>query len=202
MVMTWSWLKNSVIGGLSLFLLILSHPHAQGQEVERGGPRGVQEDYLIGSGDVLEVLVWRNEALSRVVVVRPDGKISLPIVGELKAAGFTPLKLRDKIIVELKKLGETPEATIIVREVKSYAVYVVGEVARPGRFELNGRMTIVQAIAMAGGLTSFASANNIILLRKVEGEDIEHRITVEYNDIVSGKKRNVWLQPGDTLIIP
>jgi polysaccharide export outer membrane protein len=165
-------------------------------------PPNLPEDYLIGSGDVLEVAAWRNEALSKEVVVRPDGRISLPLMGEIQAAGLTPLQLRDKIIAELKEFGETPEATIIVRQINSYAVYVVGEVNRPGRFQLNGRTTIVQAIAMAGGFTSFASPNDIILLRKIEGEDEERRATIRYGDIVSGKQRNIWLQPEDTLIIP
>ena len=201
--MPWSSLKNSVIAGLSLFLVAVSHSYVQGQEIEKGKQAGVNnEDYLLGAGDVVEVSAWRNEALSKVAVVRPDGKISLPLIGEIKASGLTPLELRDKIIVKLKEFGETPEATIIVQEVNSYVVFVLGEVARPGRFQLIARTTIVQAISMAGGFTSFASPNDIILLRRLEGIDEERRTTIRFNDIISGKMRNVWLQPWDTLIVP
>ena len=200
--MSQSLLRISIIVGLSIFFHVVSYSYVYGQTVEKAEHALVPEDYLIGSGDVLEISVWRNEALSRIVVVRPDGKITLPLMGDLKAAGLTPLELRGKIITKLKEFGETPEATIIVKEVNSYAVYVVGEVKRPGRFQLNRRTTIIQAIAMAGGFTNFASINKIILLRKVEGKDVEQRATIKIKDIISGKKRNVWLQPGDTLIVP
>jgi polysaccharide biosynthesis/export protein len=202
MIMRMCSFKNSVIAVLSLFILVILHPDVQGQETERGMRGGVNEDYLLGAGDIVEVSAWRSEDLSKVVVVRPDGRISLPLIGEIKAAGLTPLELRDKIIVILREFGETPEATIIVKEINSYVVYVLGEVSRPGRFQLNARTTIVQAIAMAGGLSEFASANKIVLLRKLEGKDEERRTTINFNDIISGKMRNVWLQPWDTLIIP
>lgn len=200
--MTQGLLKFSMMIGLGLFLFIAAYSHTQGQEVKGEQQPGVSEDYLIGSGDVLEISVWRNEALSRVLVVRPDGKITLPLIGEMKAAGLTPLELREKVIGELKKVGETPEATIIVQQLNSYAVYMLGEVARPGRFQLTGMTTIVQAIAMAGGFTPFASQNNTILLRKVEGQDVEQRITIRFRDIISGKEKNFWLQSGDTIIVP
>jgi polysaccharide biosynthesis/export protein len=202
MIMRMCSFKNSVIAVLSLFFLVILHPDVQGQGTERSVRGGVNEDYLLGAGDIVEVSAWRNEDLSKVVVVRPDGRISLPLIGEIKAAGLTPLELRDKIIVKLQEFGETPEATIIVNEINSYVVYLLGEVVRPGRFQLNARTTIVQAIAMAGGLSEFASANKIVLLRKIEGKDEERRTTINFNDIISGKMRNVWLQPWDTLIIP
>jgi polysaccharide biosynthesis/export protein len=169
---------------LVMSFLVLFYSPVAGDEVKNLTGAYLDEDYLIGSGDVIEISIWRNEDLSRVVVVRPDGKISLPLMGEIKVSGLTPLKLRSLILQKLKEFGETPEATVIIREISSYAVYVLGEVTRPGRFQLNGRTTVVQAIAMAGGFKEFASVNNIILLRKVEGEDEERRARIRYKDIV------------------
>ncbi len=198
-----SFLKMSIVLGLGLFLFACSKPYVQGQGLEKGHPISLAvDDYQIGSGDVLEIQVWRNEALSKVEVVRPDGKISLPLMGELRVAGLTALQLRERIIDELKKFGETPEATVIVREINSYIIYVLGEVQHPGKFQLNRRTTLVQAIAMAEGFTTFASRNKISLLRKVDGEDRELKFTVDYNSIVSGEERNIWLQSGDTVIVP
>jgi polysaccharide export outer membrane protein len=194
--------RMSIVIGLSMLFGVCSQTYAQGQGPGRIQSTDALDDYLIGSGDVLDIQVWRNEALSRVEVVRPDGRISLPLMGELKATGLTALALRDKIIEELKKLGETPEATVIVREINSFVIYVDGEVQRPGRFQLNRRTTLVQAISMAGGLTSFASSKKVTLMRKLEGTDKELRIIVDYDSVISGESRNIWLQAGDTIVVP
>jgi polysaccharide export outer membrane protein len=194
--------KISIAIGLSLFLFACSQLFSQGHRFDKVQSTGAINNYLIGSGDVVEIQVWRNEALSKVDVVRPDGKLSLPIIGELKASGLTPLELRDKVIGELRKLGVTDEATVIIREVNSFIIYLVGEVQRPGQYRLTGNTTVVQAIAMAGGFKQFALRDKILLLRKVEKVYDEQRILIKYDDIISGRKENIWLRPGDTISVP
>lgn len=162
------------------------------------------EAYLIGAEDVLEVNVWKNADLSKLVIVRPDGKISLPLIGELQAAGITALQLNEEITERLKAFHKgSPDVSVIVQQVNSYVIYLLGEVARPGQFVVKRGTTFIQAIALAGGFTPFASTNNVLVLRK-GGENNGSAVRIRYKDIVSGKGlyHNILLKPEDTIIIP
>lgn len=161
-------------------------------------------DYIIGPEDVLEISVWKNPDLSKTVMVRPDGKISLPLIGDVRASGLTPEELRENIVAELGKYQQTVVASVIVDQINSYKVFVFGEVASPGVFSLKRRTSLVQAIAMAGGFNQFASRNDIIVLREADGEKSE-RMAIRFDDIVYSDKsarKNIILKPGDTVFVP
>ena len=160
------------------------------------------ESYRIGPEDVLEISVWRNEAISRSVPVRPDGRISLPLVNEVQAAGYTPSELRTHLTKLLSEYIPSPEVSIIVREVNNYRVFVIGEVARPGRYQLRSATSVLEVIALVGGLTQFASRSRLFVLR-TEGNG-QKRIPFNYNKAVAadGEQENFQLQPGDMLIVP
>jgi len=159
-------------------------------------------EYLLGPEDVLEVLVWKNEELSRTVSIRPDGKISLPLIGDVQAGGLTASQLRDSVKERLREYKETPEVSILVREINSFSVFVLGEVAHPGKFQLRSETTLLQALTLSGGFTQYASFDKIVLLRRVAGRETRRRI--RYNDIVDGKDpdANIVLQRGDTIVVP
>jgi polysaccharide biosynthesis/export protein len=164
----------------------------------------VPHEYVIGAGDVLEILVWKNDALSKVVTVRPDGKISLPLVNDVQAAGLTPMELRGEISTELKKYKELPEVSVIVKETLSQVVYLIGQVTKPGPYLLGPNSTVIQVIAQAGGFTEFADRNNIIVLRRNPGSAKEQRIQVNYKSILAGRtvEGDITLKAGDTIIVP
>src|SRR2546428_1183030 len=162
-------------------------------------------DYLIGPEDMLDIAVWNNTAISRTVPVRPDGKISLPLLNDVQAAGLTPMQLRDVLIKKLAEYTPTPEVSVIIREVHSFKVSVIGEVKRPGRHELKSRATVLDALAMAEGLGEFASRGRIVILRP-DGNTLK-RIPFNYNKVVSanganGELENFLLQPGDIVVVP
>lgn len=161
--------------------------------------------YLIGPEDVLEVLVWKNDALSKVVTVRPDGKISLPLIGDVQAAGLSATQVKEEISEKLKPFyKEAPAVSVIVQQVNSYAVFIVGEVQRPGKYVVKSGTTFLQAVALAGGFTPFASSNKILLLRRGNEDHKELAINIRFKDIVSGKQLegNILLKPSDTIIVP
>lgn len=161
-------------------------------------------DYVIDAGDVLEILVWRNEALSRIVTVRPDGKISLPLINDVQASGLTPMTLREQIAQELKKFKEIPEVSVIVKEANSQVVYILGQVAKPGTYPLAANATVLQMVAQAGGFTPFANRNSIVVMRRGENGGREQRIPVSYRAILTGRSTNgnVVLHAGDTIVVP
>jgi polysaccharide export outer membrane protein len=162
--------------------------------------------YLIGPEDVLEISVWKNAELSKIVIVRPDGVISLPLIGDVKAAGLTPSQLREQIIERLREYQETVVVSVIVQEVNSYRIFILGEVNRPGPYLLKTRTTLLQAIALAGGFNQFASKNRIVVIR-AKGKDskgVEKRV-IRFDDIVYKDKqgdKNLILKPGDTIFVP
>jgi polysaccharide biosynthesis/export protein len=166
------------------------------------GSGNMAESYRIGPEDVLEISVWRNEAISRSVPVRPDGKISLPLVNEVQAAGYTPSELRTNLTKLLSEFIPAPEVSIIVREVNNYRVFVIGEVARPGRYQLRSATSVLEVIALVGGLTQFASRSRLFVLRTEAGG--QKRIPFNYNKAVTadGEQENFQLVPGDMLIVP
>ena len=161
-------------------------------------------DYKIGPEDVVEVIVWKSPDLSKVVSVLPDGKISLPLVGEVQAVGRTAAQLKTEIEARLKEFKETPNVSVVVQQVNSYSVYVLGEVAHAGKLQLKAYTTVLQAISVAGGFTQFASKNRIFVLRKSPATGAETRINISYDGIVSGadSAQNIVLIPGDTVVVP
>jgi polysaccharide export outer membrane protein len=161
--------------------------------------------YVIGPEDVLDISVWKNEDLSRVVTVRPDGRISLPLIGDVTAAGLTPGELRESIVAKLKEYQESVVASVIVNEVNSYRIFILGEVASPGTYLMKRRTTVLQAIAIAGGFNQYASRNKIVVVREGSGASSEERIPVRFDDLVkAGRKgkKNLTLRPGDTIFVP
>src|SRR5437016_6071635 len=165
-------------------------------------PTPAQGDYRIGPEDVLDIAVWNNASLSRTVPVRPDGKISLPLLNDVQAAGLTPMQLRDVLIKKLAEYTPTPEVSVIIREVHSFKISVIGEVKRPGRHELKSRATVLDALALAEGLSEFAARGRIVILRP-DGNTLK-RIPFNYNKVVStdGELENFMLQPGDIIVVP
>jgi polysaccharide export outer membrane protein len=161
-------------------------------------------DYKIGPEDVLEVIVWRNTDLTKEVTVRPDGKVSLPLIGDVMALGLTPAQLTKEVVARLKEYKENPNVSVVVKQVNSYGVYVLGEVVHPGKYQLKTYTTVLQAVSMAGGFTPYASKRKMFLLRKVPEKDTEIRIAIDYDEIVSGddSTHNTVLIPGDTLVVP
>jgi polysaccharide export outer membrane protein len=158
--------------------------------------------FSIGPEDVLDISVYGDEGLARIVPVRPDGKISLPLVSDIQAAGLTPTELRDALVVRLSEYISAPQVSVIVREVHSFKVGVLGEVRTPGRYEMKSRTTVLDVLAQAGGFSEFASRSRILILR-AEGDTLV-RIPFDYNQLVSddGSKQNVYLRPGDTVVVP
>ena len=160
------------------------------------------QSYRIGAEDVIEVIVWKEPDFSREVLVRPDGKISLPVLGDVQAAGFTPENLAKNLEEVLARYVKTPKVSVIVRETNSQKVYVLGQVRTPGVFPLQGNMTLLQAIAQAGGFAEWAKKGDVILLRKTD--EGEQKIVVNLKKVMRGKKgaEDVKLQPGDKIIVP
>ncbi|HSF04239.1 MAG TPA: polysaccharide biosynthesis/export family protein [Methylomirabilota bacterium] len=158
-------------------------------------------DYRVGPEDVLEIGVWNNPGISRVVTVRPDGMVSLPLINDVKAAGLTPFQLRQEVARKLSDYVPSPSVSVIVNDVRSFKVSVLGEVVRQDRFELRGPTTILDVIAMAGGFNQFAAPARIVVLRRdVDGPE---RIPFNYNRVVSGITKDVlYLQPGDIVFVP
>jgi len=163
----------------------------------------VPRDYVIGPSDVIEIAVWNNEAVSRTVPVRPDGKISLQLINDVQAAGMTPMQLRESLSQALASYVQNPEVSVIVREVHSFKVSVMGEVKEPGRFDLTGRVTVLDVLAMAKGLTQYADKNKIAVLRREQG--VTRTIPVEYqrllsSDLTNGRE-NFLVQPDDIIVV-
>ena len=162
----------------------------------------VTNDYIIGPQDVLEISVWRNPDLSRQVSVRPDGRISLPLIGDVTAVGKTTGQLRDAITEKLKDYKENPTVAIVVQQVNSYYMYVQGAVGQQGRFPLLTRTSLIQAITLAGGLAPDAVRSRIVVFRLAgEGQEAQ-RVMVNYDDIILRGAENFELQPGDTVVVP
>lgn len=162
----------------------------------------VSQEYLIGPADMLQISVWKNDALSRTVPVRPDGMITLPLVNEVKAAGLTPMELRGLIKKGLSEYLPNPEVSVIVMEMHSFNVSVLGEVHKAGRYQFTGPTTVLDALAEAGGITEFASPSSMYILRH-EGAGVK-RISFNYSKVVSspGQDTNFNIQPGDIVVVP
>lgn len=169
--------------------------------------RPVSKDFLIGPEDLLEVTVWRNQDLSRTTIVRPDGVISLPLVGDVQASGFTAGQVADRIAKRLTEFKENPSVSVNVKEVNSYFIFVVGEVVKAGKYPLRSYATLLQGLSLAGGFTPYASKTNIVVVRKVKnekGEERQIRIPVNFDKLTNGKAEvgNFTLLSGDTIVVP
>jgi polysaccharide export outer membrane protein len=159
-------------------------------------------DYEIGPEDVLDISVWKNPELSRTVPVRPDGRVSLPLVNDIVAAGLTPTELRDQVRSRLSEFIPAPEVSVMVREVHSRKVAVVGSVKMPGRFELKSPMTVLEVIALAQGFTDFASRDRIVVLRQA-GDGTTTRLPFNYGRIADrAPQDNFFVEPGDIVVVP
>jgi len=158
-------------------------------------------EYQIGPEDVLDISVWKNPELSRTVPVRPDGKVSLPLLNDFRAAGLTPSDLREQLVARLSEFVPTPEVSVIVREVHSRKIAVVGAVKTAGRYELKSPMTVLEAIALAQGFTDFAARDRIVVLRQSGGTTM--RIPFNYRKIADGmEQENFFVRPGDIVVVP
>jgi len=164
----------------------------------------IKNDYIIGAEDIIEVSVWKSPELSTTIMVRPDGMISLPLIGDIMASNRTAKELKEEVERKLSEYKQNPIVSIIVKEANSQAVFVTGEVARPGKYPLRSDTTIIQAITLAGGFTQWADREKIIVIRKSPMNPEGNRIVIRYSDIVSGKnmKANILLKAGDTVIVP
>lgn len=167
-----------------------------------------QKDFLLGPEDVLDIVVWKNEDLSQKgVVVRPDGKISMPLIGEVMASGRTANQLASQVAARLKEFKDNPTVTVSVKEVNSYYFYVLGEFTKPGKYQLKSHATVLQAVAVAGGFTVYAAKNKMQVIRHVQSEDgktHEIRIPARYDELVAGtgKIGNFVLKTGDVVVVP
>ncbi|MBI2203775.1 MAG: polysaccharide biosynthesis/export family protein [Candidatus Rokubacteria bacterium] len=161
----------------------------------------VPTDYVIGAEDMLQITVWKNDTLSRAVPVRPDGKISLPLLHDIHAAGLTAMQLRDKIAGALAEFMPNPEVSVIVTDVRSYKVSVLGEVNRPGVLQLKADTSILEVLAMAGGFRDFASPSKIVVFRK-DTYGNTHKLSFNYNRAVRGQEDILALRAGDVVVVP
>lgn len=171
-------------------------------EGTRATPATDNPDYVIGADDVLDINVWKEPDVSRTVPVRPDGKISLPLLQDIQAARLTPLQLQARITEGLKKYLSDPQVTVIVTAVNSRRVYILGEVSRTGALPLLMNMTVLQALSAAGGFREFADLKKIYVMRKENGK--QTLFPFNYKDVVRGihPEQNIELKPGDTIIVP
>lgn len=158
--------------------------------------------YVIGAQDILAVVFWRDKDMSAEVVVRPDGKISLPLLNDVQAAGYTPDQLRATLTEAAAKYVEEPNVTVVVKEIRSRNVFITGNVGKPGTYPLVGEMNVLQVIALAGGLLEYSDAKNIVVIRTENGRQQYHKFN--YKDVVKEKRpqQNIVLRPGDTVVVP
>jgi polysaccharide export outer membrane protein len=190
----------------------LGDPAAAGQSARADGSAAVGSahplaatlppDYVFGAEDVLSIVFWREKEMSADVVVRPDGKISLPLLKDVRAAGYTPDQLTGVVVSAASKYVSQPNATVIVKEINSRKVFIVGQVAKPGGFPLTGDMTVLQLIALAGDVLEYAKSKAIVVVRKENHR--EARYNFNYKNVLKGRnvEQNIVLKPGDTVIVP
>ncbi|MGA2428518.1 MAG: polysaccharide biosynthesis/export family protein [Candidatus Acidiferrum sp.] len=206
-------LSTGLLMGAALLLSVAIAPKAHGQAASDGSKQKTgtspsqqaaanDAEYKIGPQDVLRIDVWKEPEISRTAPVRPDGRISLPLINDVQAAGLTATQLAAVIADGLRKYITSPQVTVGVTEINSRRVYVTGEVTRPGAFPLLPNMTVLQALSSSGGFSQFAKLKNIYVLRTEDGKQVKHPFN--YKAVVSGKKPelNIPLQPGDVIVVP
>ena len=200
-------LSSNVLVALFLVAMQAGAGGCLQQEVQYRGSAVLPTEFLIGPEDVLVVTVWRNQELSKEVTVGPDGKISLPLLGDITAAGLTAQALSKVVSDKLVDFMATPTVSVQVKEINSYHIFAVGEVNRPGKIPLKSFTSVLQGISHAGGFTLFASRNNVHVLRNIkngQGETKQVLIPVPYQDIVQGKnlEAKIILKAGDVIVVP
>ena len=174
-----------------------------GSSTRTSATTAVPADYRLVPGDKLRVEVYKDAQLSQSLQVRPDGKVTLPLIGDIMATDLTPIQLRDRIAASLKEYVTNPVVTVIVVEASPPMVYVMGEVTQPGSIPMRGQMTVLQALAMAGGFREFANPKNIRILRKTSANSKSvETIRFNYNDAIKGNVAPFFLVPGDMVVVP
>ena len=181
---------------------ITGTPPAAAAAAPRATDPVVPAGYVIGTDDVLSIVYWKDKDMSADAKVRPDGRIALPLINEVVAAGLTPEQLHQKLVEESKKYMEDANITVVVREINSRKAFITGEVNKPGPYPLTSPTTVMQLIAMAGGLREYADAKKIMIMRTENGRQIS--LPFNYKDVAAGKKleQNIQLKPGDTVVVP
>jgi polysaccharide biosynthesis/export protein len=201
-----AWLKRSLAASVMAALcgiapLAADEPKTDDKKQPATAPGFTAEDYRLGPGDKLRIEVYKDTQLSQSVQVRPDGKITLPLIGDLEASNKTPIELRDTIASSLKEYVTNPTVTVIVVEALASQIYVMGEVTHPGTMQLHGPTTILQALAMAGGFKEFANTKDVKVLRP-RGDNSVETIRFNYKDVINGDAKPFYLRSGDTVIVP
>lgn len=181
----------------------ISQKSASIQVLEVSGTKPHDDHFVIGNDDMLAVNVWKEPDISRSIPVRSDGRISLPLVGEVQAAGKTPLSLEQDIAEKLKSYIAEPEVTVIVQQINSQKFNILGQVNRPGSYVLTNSATVLDAIALAGGFRDFAKQKSIYVLRQ-KSDGSEERLPFNYKEVIKGQNptQNIKLEPRDTIVIP
>lgn len=203
------------IGGIPVCLVCLAATPAGAQVPAEQSPKpaaavpsngtpsmALPAGYVIGADDVLTIVFWRDKDMSAEVVVRPDGRISLPLLNDVQAAGLSPEQLRAQLEQAAAKYVAEPNASVVVKMINSRKVYITGNVLKPGNYPLTGEMSVLQLIAVAGGLQEYADSKKIVVMRKEEGRD--RNFAFNYKDVTKQKnlQQNISLKPGDTVIVP
>lgn len=197
--------KALFLTAVLLFLIMISS--APAQESRSAHPSGKaggavaadSNQYIIGPEDVLLIHVWREEFLTKTLPVRMDGKISLPLLDDIQAAGFTPLQLKEILTEKLKNFLDNPTITVTVLEANSFKVYISGEVKQPGVLRLRSEISLLKLIIMVGGFTEWADQKKILIITKEKG--VEKRITANYKKIIEGDEPDIQINRGDTVIV-
>ena len=216
-------MKPHLVAPCVVVMLAYGHAAAQGQSSPKAHPEkgsrnvpaaapaatvvpatgvAVPVDYTIGPDDILSIVFWRDKEMTSDVVVRPDGRITLPLLNDVQAGGLTPELLRARIVEQASKFYEEPNVSVVVKQINSRRVYVTGLVTKPGVYPISTPTTVLQLLSMAGGVTEFADTKNIMVMRIENGQQKGYRFN--YQEVKKGRnlKQNILLQPGDTLVVP
>jgi polysaccharide export outer membrane protein len=191
-----------VVFGLALSGPAIGSAETPANQPDSKKPAPVDPSYIIGSMDILEIQVWKEPDFSRQALVRPDGKITLPLIGDLHVSGMTTMTLKELLTEKLKDFIDSPEVTVILVESHSKNFYIIGKITQPGTYPLMKDMTVLQAISVAGGLGEWADSDSIRIIRKSGGK--EKILHFDYKEVISGKnlEQNIVLQPNDTIVVP
>ncbi|MGH3631363.1 MAG: polysaccharide biosynthesis/export family protein [Sciscionella sp.] len=197
-IIVWCFLTATLFG---MMAACSEQPVQTGSVQCQGGSCEIQK-YAMGSGDVLHISVWKDAEMDRTVTVRPDGMISYPLVNDIQATGLTPMQLQKKLAEELQKYISNPVVSVVVKEVHSFQVSVLGNVTKPGRYQLQGEVTVLDVLAQAGGLNEFASQSGITVLRNEN--NTRERISFDYDLATSkrGGQKVLYVHPGDIILVP
>jgi polysaccharide biosynthesis/export protein len=192
---------NLLVFVISLFVtLIFNICYSEEKPAKQND--ATSDSYIIGANDLLNIFVWKEPDLTRDVVVMPDGKITFPLIGEIEAQGQSVTGLKNEIANKLKGFISAPEVTVIIKQSNSRKIYTIGKIIKPGPYQLEPGMTIIQALSTAGGFTEWADTKNVLIVRKTGNKEVTHRFN--YQDFLSAKDlaQNIVLEPNDTIIVP